>query len=196
MAAERVPWKLVALGGSAGGIPALFTILSALPVSFPVPIVVIQHLSTDFESRLPQVLQWRTKLRCRWAEHGECPKAGTVYVAPPGRNLQIGSDERFSVLEGRKPRLGWPSVDIFFESMAEKIGKYAIGVVLSGALSDGSRGIQSVRRYGGATMSQSIGSAHHPDMPLAAVDVGHADLKLTPARIAYALQILAERGVE
>ena len=189
-------YRLVAFGGSAGAIPALSAVLARLPADFPVPIAVIHHLPAHRESRLPEVLGFSTALRCLWAANGERPRAGVVHVAPCGANLTLTGAGRFCVTPGPKPRLGGPSVDAFLGSMATALGPRAIAVVLSGVLSDGMIGIQAVRRGGGATMAQSLGTAQHPDMPAAALDFGKADLQMSPERIAQALLILAERGVE
>jgi two-component system chemotaxis response regulator CheB len=190
------PYRLLAIGGSAGAIPALGKILPQLPAGFPIPIVVVQHLSAEWESQLPRVLGFRTALRCCWAREGEIPQPGAVHVAPRGANLALTREGRFAVRRGPKPRGGWPSVDIFLASMAAHVGAESIAVVLSGMLYDGADGIAAVRRAGGATMVQHPRSATWPDMPNAAVDLGRADLMRTPAGIVQALEVLAERGVE
>jgi chemotaxis response regulator CheB len=102
----------------------------------------------------------------------------------------------FSYAFGPKPRLGWPSVDMFLGSMAKHVGRQGIAVVLSGMLYDGADGIAAVRRAGGATMVQDPRFAKFPSMPTAAVDLGRADLSLTCERIAEALRLLAEYGVQ
>lgn len=190
------PYRLLAIGGSAGAIPTLIEILPQLPDGFPIPIVVVQHLPAEWRSRLPEVLGFRTRLRCCWAREGERPQPGSVHVAPPGGNLELTVDGSFTLRPGPKPRMGWPSVDVFLASMAAHVGPDSIAVVLSGMLRDGATGIAAVRRAGGATMVQHPRSAAFPDMPSAAVDLGRADLMRTPAGIAQALEALAERGVE
>lgn len=189
-------YRLVAFGGSAGALSALLGILSLLPGDFPIPIAVVQHLAAERQSRLPGVLGFRTGLRCKWAEDGDLPRPGCVHVAPPGGNLTLTAAGTFRSTPTRKPRLGWPSVDIFLASVAAELGARAIAIVLSGMLQDGAEGIWAVRRRGGATMVQRPASASCPDMPSAAIDLGRADLTLSVAGIAQALQILAERGVE
>lgn len=191
-----VQFRMVAFGGSAGGIPVLLAVLSLLPEDFPIPIVVVQHLAANLESRLPEVLGLRTKLRCKWAEDGETPLAGCVHVAPRGGNLTVSAGGRLHRTAGRKPRLGWPSVDLFLGSVAAHLGGKSIAVVLSGMLHDGAQGIWAVRQRGGATMVQHPGGALHPGMPSAAVDLGRAELRLSLPAIARSLLILAERGVE
>ncbi|WP_165585357.1 chemotaxis protein CheB [Roseococcus sp. SYP-B2431] len=193
--AALVPFRLVVLGASAGGLAPLRDVLSGLPADFPIPIVVVHHLGADLRSRLPEVLNFRSQLPCRWVVSGELPRSGTVLVAPAGANLVLQMDGRLEVVPGPKPRLGWPSVDLFLTSVASVLGRHAIGVILSGMMWDGAAGIAALRRAGGATLVQHPRSAAFPDMPSAAVDLGRADLMMPPHQIALALQILAEAGV-
>ncbi|WP_426959623.1 chemotaxis protein CheB [Muricoccus radiodurans] len=189
------PFELVAIGCSAGGLAPLSTLLSSLSRDFPIPVVVVQHLSATLPSQLPEVLNFRSALPCRWAEPGERPRRGTVLVAPPGTNLVLAENGSLARQPGPKPRLGWPSVDLFLESAARALGPRAIAIVLSGMMHDGAKGIAAVRRAGGATMVQHPRSAQFPEMPSAAVDLGRADLLMPPATIALALDILGEAGV-
>ena len=138
----------------------------------------------------------QSALLCKWAEDGETPRPGRVLIAPPGTNLIVNERGRLAVRPGVKPRLGWPSVDMFFRSAAEHFGRYLIAVVLSGVLWDASDGIAAVRSHGGATFAQDYTSTEFPGMPTAAIDLGKADLMLTLDGICEALKILAERGIE
>lgn len=190
-----IPFELVVFGGSAGGIPALLDVLSRLPRDFPIPIVVVQHLGAHLPSQLPEVLGFRTKLRCKWAEDGERPRPGFVHVAPPGGNLTFTAAGTLLTTVGPKPRMGWPSVDLLLDSVAAHLGPRAIAVVLSGMMHDGAEGISAVRRQGGATMTQHPRIAICDGMPSAAFDLGRADLMLSLPAIAQALEILAETGV-
>jgi two-component system chemotaxis response regulator CheB len=192
---RTVPYRLLGFGGSAGAISVLKDILSRLPATLPVPIVVVQHMNAEWPSELPAILSYRSALECRWAEHGELPRPGVVHVAPPGRNLLIGATGQLQLVNGTKPRMGWPSVDLFMLSMAEYIGAQAIGVILSGMLYDGAKGISALRQAGGATMVQHPDTAVSPSMPEAAIDLGRADLLRSPAQIAEAVAILLEHGV-
>jgi two-component system chemotaxis response regulator CheB len=184
-------YDLVVIGGSAGGIAALHALLRPLPASFPLPILVVQHLDRALPSRLPAVLGYRTALRCKWAEDGESLAGGTVYVGPPDRHLLVTPGRRARLCDG--PRRGWwrPAVDRLFESAAESFGERAVGIVLSGAMSDGASGIAALRDSGALTLAQDEPSAGHFDMPASAIDLGGADIVLPPAKIAEALQVLA-----
>lgn len=190
------PFHLVAFGGSAGCLAPLQDVLHRLPASFPIPIVVVQHLGAHLTSRLPEILGFRCRLQCRWAADGDRPQTGAVLVAPPGSNLVLSPERVLRRAPGPKPRLGWPSVDEFLLSMAAGVGPNGIAVIMSGMMHDGAQGIAAVRRAGGATMVQHPSTAEHPDMPSAAVDLGRADLQMTSQGIAEALEILGEAGVQ
>ena len=182
---------LVVVGGSAGGIPALISLLQALPADFPLPVLAVQHLPRQFPSKLPEVLQWHTKRAVKWAEDGEPIQAGMVYIGPADRHLLVGPDQQ--LILSSAPRVGWwrPAVDVLFESAAEIYGERVAAVVLSGAMWDGARGIAAVASRGGITIAQDEATSDHFDMPASAIDLGRADLIMNPARIASALQTLA-----
>jgi two-component system, chemotaxis family, protein-glutamate methylesterase/glutaminase len=189
------PFNLVAFGSSAGGLGALKQVLRQLPRNFPVPIVVVQHLSATFASQLPEILNYDSPLPCRWADDGDGLAPGRILVARAGANLVLARDLKLKSVAVAKPRMGWPSVDAFFCSMAAVLGPAAIGVVLSGTMQDGASGISAVRRAGGATIAQDPRSAEFAGMPTAAIDLGRADLAMSSARISLALQILADAGI-
>ena len=92
--------------------------------------------------------------------------------------------------------MGWPSIDMFMRSMAERVGQQGIAVILSGMLHDGAYGISAVRRSGRATMVQHPATASWRSMPEAAIDLGRADLSPSPAQIAEAISILIDHGAE
>lgn len=183
-------YDLVVIGGSAGGIPALTTLLSALPADFAVPILVVQHLAPKLPSQLPAVLGCRTALTVKWAENGELLRPGRVYVAPPDRHLAVARNRRVVLSSAEK--VGWwrPAADVLFKSAAEAFGERVIAVVLSGAMWDGAKGIRAVGAAGGVTIAQAEKGCGYFEMPAAALDLGRADLALSPRRIAAALQVL------
>lgn len=192
LATKTPAYSVVAIGASAGGIPALISILAALPAAFPLPILVVQHLSAKLPSRLPDVLGFRTALAVKWAEDGEAMKPGTVYVAPRDRHLLVTPNRRIAL--SLADRVGWwkPAVDLLFQSAAESDGERTIAVVLSGAMWDGAKGMAAVAQAGGITIVQDEITSDHFDMPAAALDLGRADVMMSPHKIAQALQILAE----
>ena len=184
--------RVIAMGGSAGGIRAAVEILSRLPADFPVPILFVLHLSAVMPSRLAEVLAFKTKLRVKWAQWGEKAQPGTVHVAPPDRHLLLQPNGRLALCDSDRVNYWRPAVDRLFESVAIAAGAGSIGVVLSGSLFDGMRGIAAIRDAGGLTIAQSELSSDHFEMPCAAIDQSRADIVLSPAKIAEALIVASE----
>jgi len=179
---ESAASRVVVIGASAGGIPALIDLLSGLSADFPFPILLVQHLSATLPSRLPEVLGYRTALRAKWAEYGEAMKPGTIYVAPPDQHLVVKPGCRIGLSSAE--RVGWwrPAVDVLFQSAAEIYGEHTIAIVLSGAMWDGAKGMAAVASAGGITIVQDEVTSAHFDMPAAALDVGRADVMMSPGR--------------
>jgi two-component system chemotaxis response regulator CheB len=187
-------FEIVVIAASAGGIHALIDVLAPLPAAFPLPILIVQHLSPTFESELPTLLGWRTRLAVKWAEEGEWPESGVVYVAPPSRHLAVTAEKRLSLQEYAGVTRYKPDANHLFESVARVFGKHAIGIVLSGMLNDGARGAAAINAVGGLTMAQSECSSEFFDMPAAAIDFGRTDLIASPCRMSDYLLLLGEFG--
>jgi two-component system chemotaxis response regulator CheB len=184
-------YGIVAIGASAGGVRAVGDVLAGLSADFPLPILLVLHLSSTLPSRLVEVLRFRTGLKVSWARSGEMALPGHIYVAPPDHHLILRPNGRLA-LSDAAPEAWWrPSVDRLLESAAASLGPRSIGVVLSGSLYDGMRGMTAIRRVGGLTIAQSEKSCDHFDMPSAAIDWGGADIILPPAKIAEALTAAA-----
>jgi len=183
----------VAIAGSAGGISALMQLLSGLPANFTLPIFVAQHLARQGTSILPKLLNHRGMLRAKWAEQNEIPQAGLIYLVPPAHDLTVTSrGMRLSKLS--PPAAAWLSVaDTLLHSVANVYRDGAIGVVLSGMIPVGLRGLRAIRHAGGLSFAQSVESSAHSKMPEAAIDFGKADLIFSPARIAEALEIVGKQ---
>jgi two-component system chemotaxis response regulator CheB len=141
-------------------------------IDFPIPILVVQHLSAALPSQLPAVLGWRTELVVKWAEDGEPMQPGTVYIAPQNRHLLVRSGQLLALSSAA--RIGWwrPAVDALLDSAAEVYGAGVVAVVLSGVMWDGAKGIASVAAQGGITIVQDEVTSDHFDMPAAAFDLG------------------------
>jgi two-component system chemotaxis response regulator CheB len=170
------------------------SLLAALPADFALPILVVQHLASKpiLSSRLPAVLGWRTSLPVKWAVHGEALTPGTVYVAPPDQHLLVSPLRRIAL--SSDPKIGpWrPAVDALFASAADVYGAGVAAVILSGMMWDGAKGIAAVAKAGGITIAQDEHSCGHFEMPAAALDIGHADMVMSPRDIARALQLLTD----
>jgi two-component system chemotaxis response regulator CheB len=163
---------LVALGCSAGGFDALMRILPALPSGFPTPVAVAIHLSPESRTLLPEIFGPKCRVRVKEAEDKEPIAPGTVYFAPPGYHLLVETDRSFSLSSEEPVNFSRPSIDVLFESAAVAYREDLLGILLTGASSDGARGLGAVRKLGGSTFVQDPADAEHPAMPRSALDLG------------------------
>jgi two-component system chemotaxis response regulator CheB len=182
---------LVVIAASAGGIDALRLILAALPAGFPAAVLVVQHLEPGRASRLAQVLGAVSALPVAEAAGGEPLAPGRVFVAPPGRHMVVGADGCLELSDAPPVRYSRPSADPLFASVAERCGKCAVAVVLTGLDSDGSAGVRAVKARGGTVLVQDPATAREGSMPRNAIATGTADeivpLELIAGRIVQAV---------
>jgi two-component system chemotaxis response regulator CheB len=161
-------YSIVAIGTSWGGLMAMSKLLSELPAEFPIPIVIVQHRSKDSDKLLSQLLQDATPLTVCEIEDKDLLEPGKVHVAPADYHVMI--ERGYVSLTVEEPvRYSRPSIDVMFTSAGDAYGKEAIGVVLTGANEDGSRGLAHIVRRGGKALIQSPKTAEIPIMPEAAV---------------------------
>ncbi|HKW17186.1 MAG TPA: chemotaxis protein CheB [Terriglobales bacterium] len=165
--------ELIAIGASAGGLPALLKIVSTLGPDGPA-IVVVQHLDPHHKSQIPQLLARRTNRVVKEAEDGEPIEKGIIYIGPADEHLLVSAG-RIQLVHSRLIRFSRPSIDVMFTSVATTYGKRAAGVILSGSNRDGADGIAAIKRAGGVTIAQSPESAEYRIMPQAAIDTGCVD---------------------
>ncbi len=170
--ARRV--DVVAVGASAGGIPALGQVLAALDERLPATVLVIVHLAAAGPSLLPVVLARETELVVAHAVEGAALYLGYVYVAPPGQHL-VADRRGLHLVDGPQVHFVKPSVDVLFESVADAFGPHAVAVVLSGTGADGATGTRAVHDHGGVTVAQDPASAQYGGMPEAAITTGAVD---------------------
>lgn len=185
-------FDIVVAAASAGGIPALRMFLAALPACFPAPVVIAQHLSSrhKYESRLDRVLQVDTALRVKWAEDGESPAPGIVYLSPQDRFTVIDSSGAFCTTMRFGLRRATPTANPLFASAAKTYGNRALALVFSGALNDGAEGAFEIASAGGRVLVQSYGSAECDDMPKAAMRHSRVALSFDPLALAHAVVTL------
>jgi two-component system, chemotaxis family, protein-glutamate methylesterase/glutaminase len=134
----------------------------------------------------------RTPLGVKEAIDGEVPRAGTVYLAPEGRNLAITESGRVCVCDANRLQYVRPSADLLFSSLASHYSNRAVAVVLTGSGRDGAEGVRAVRNAGGYVISQSIETAEHVGMPTAAIETRKVDVVLSLKTIGLALCALAD----
>jgi len=163
--------------GSAGSLPAITAILSALPASFPLPILILQHHRRS-PGWLAQILDRTTPLAVHFATDGEVLKAGEVLVAPPDRHLLVNPDATVTLSQAERVRFARPSADLLFESAARSYGPRVIAVVLSGTGRDGADGARAVKEHGGILIVQDETTSQFFGMPGAAIDATDPDFIL------------------
>lgn len=186
--------KIVVIGGSAGAVEGLHRLLLDLPADFPAPICAVIHVSARTPSVLAAVLGRRAKVKVVHAEHHDQLEPGTVYIAPPDRHLLVTAEGLAVTIDAKENRQR-PSVDPLFKSAARIFGPDCIGVILSGALDDGSVGLKAVKDAGGVAVVQSPGDALVPDMPRNAIARAPVDYALPLAEIPALLQRLVRQPV-
>ncbi len=152
-APEDLRYRVVALGASAGGFRSISEVLARLSNKLPCGVLVVQHLSPDHRSLMPELLLRRTSMQVHQAVDGEQILPGVAYIAPPGQHLlaEPGSVRLLRTPEVHHHR---PSIDLLFESVAVNYGRHAIAVVLSGSGTDGAAGLRAVKAAGGKTLAE------------------------------------------
>lgn len=166
--------KILALGASTGGPPAIKAVFERLPVDFCLPILVVQHISRGFVEGLTRWLNSTTPIVAKVAENGEICKPGCAYFAPDGCHLEVFASGRIRLshteaVDGHKP-----SVTVLFNSVAENYGASAAGVILTGMGHDGASGLKRMRDAGAYTIAQDKTSSVVFGMSKEAIAVGSA----------------------
>jgi two-component system chemotaxis response regulator CheB len=165
---------VIALAASAGGVEALTAVVSGLPRDIPAAVLVVLHITPIGPSVLPSIIGRRSDLPTAHASDGQLLEAGNVYVAPPDHHLVV-EDGRARVILGPRQNGLRPAADPLFRSVAATYGPRAAGVVLSGALDDGTAGLVAINAAGGLTVVQDPDEAAFPGMPLSAVTYANPD---------------------
>jgi two-component system chemotaxis response regulator CheB len=163
-----MPYSVVAIGTSWGGLAALTKLLGDLPADFGIPMVLVQHRGKDSERLLVQLLQDATALQVCEIEDKDPLTPGRVHVAPANYHVLIESG--YASLSIEEPvRFSRPSIDVTFTSAADTYRSATIGVVLTGANEDGARGLAHIVKRGGRALVQDPKTAEIPIMPQAAI---------------------------
>jgi len=182
------------VGASAGGVEALKELVSGLPADFPAAVLVVLHIPPSGGNALATILDRVGPLDAQRATHGEPMVRGTVRVAPPDHHLMV-VDGRLALSLGPRENGHRPAVDVLFRSAARSVGARCIGVVLSGALDDGSAGLVAVRGRGGIAIVQDPDEALQPGMPSSAIEVSDPEHVLPVSQIASLLSRLVKEEV-
>jgi two-component system response regulator WspF len=166
--------RLVVIGASAGGPPALATVLQALPSNYGASVVIVQHVDPHFAPSLASWLHQHSPLPVRLAEEGDRLHAGQVYVAAREEHLILTSPNRLGYTRAPAETSYRPSVDIFFKSVDHYWQGELVAVLLTGMGRDGAEGLRLLRGSGHHTIAQDRISSAVYGMPKAAADLGAA----------------------
>ncbi|HEV8310401.1 MAG TPA: chemotaxis protein CheB [Methylomirabilota bacterium] len=191
---RRAAFDVVALAASAGGLKALSHLLAALPHDFPASLVVVQHLDPRHRSLMASILARRTPLAVKEAEEGDRLAPATVLIAPPNKHLLVNADGAVILAQTELVHFVRPSADLLFESVAASYRERSIGVVLTGTGSDGTMGVQAIKKMGGTVIAQDEATCEFFGMPNAAIQTGSVDFVLPLDEISSALVTLVATG--
>jgi two-component system chemotaxis response regulator CheB len=183
-ARARFPIDIVAIGTSTGGPNALAELIPQFPATFPVPIVIVQHMPPMFTRQLAERLNALTPLLVHEAQEGKKLAPGQVWLAPGDYHMTVarrGSDVVLTMNQRSPEQACRPSVDVLFRSVAETFGAHALAVVLTGMGADGTRGAQAIREAGGEVIVQDEATSVIWGMPGSVVAAGQAD-RIYPLR--------------
>lgn len=161
---------LVVIGASAGGVEALIRLVAELPADLPAAVLVVLHVPSTSPSRLADILDRAGPLPARQAAESMKLEPGVILTAPPNHHLTV-RDGRVRVGIGPRVNLHRPSVDVLFRSAAAERGSRTCGIVLSGALDDGTSGLRAIRQVGGITVVQDPADALVSSMPSSVLEV-------------------------
>ena len=183
-------FPIVGVGASAGGLEAVSQLLERIPADTGMALCVVQHLAPNHDSLLAELLSRKSHLPVSEVVDGVVVEPDHAYVIAPDCDLRLDGDRLRLTARDRSQRPPLP-IDSFFRSLASTLGHRAIGVVLSGAASDGTLGMGAIKAEGGITFAQDPASAKYDGMPRAAIAAGAVDFVLTPRKIAAELKRLA-----
>ncbi len=169
----------IGIGASAGGLEALEIFFKNIPDNTNNVYIVIQHLSPDYKSMMNELLARHTNMTIHVAEDGMETEPNHVYLIPPSMNLSIYHSKLYLEAHVNHNHLNMP-IDVFLKSLAQDQGKNAIGIILSGTGSDGTKGIKTIKEAGGMVIAQDLNSCKFDGMPKSALSTNMVDYVLLP----------------
>ena len=187
--------RIIAIVSSTGGPNALFKVLRDLPSDFPVPILIVQHMSPGFIHGLAEWLNHEDHTRVRVAENRKALLPGEALLAPDNVHLTIDENHRVKLIDA--PPLGGhrPSGTTLLRSVGEHYGGQALGIILTGMGNDGAQGMAALKAAGGKTIAQDQNTSVIFGMPKTAIDLGVVDLVLPLSKIAPEIVKFAQTGL-
>ncbi len=180
---KALPWDIIVIGSSAGGLHALENLLTPLPDNYPIPIAIVQHLPADSENYLPIHLNQRCQLTVKEANDIDTIQPSHVYIAPGGYHMLIENESTLALCVGEKINYSRPSVDVLFTSAVDVFAERVLAIVLTGANKDGTEGALWVHKHGGTVIAQDPNTAEAKTMPESIIKRGGTDHVFTIEKI-------------
>ncbi len=177
---------ITAIGVSAGGLAPLHQFFAHIPADSGISFIVIPHLNRDYVSMADKLLAQHTSMPVGWAIEGQLVEPNHVYLIPVNKMMTIETGHLYLQDRPVEDKSNW-AVDIFFKSLASAHQAYAIGILLSGAGSDGTLGAIAIHNQQGMVMVQDPQTAEFTGMPESAILRDHPSQILSPKRLAQAL---------
>jgi two-component system CheB/CheR fusion protein len=170
---------VVGIGASAGGLEALEQFFTNIPLDSNMAFVVIQHLSPDFKSLMPEILSRNTEMKVYQIQNGMNIMPGCVYLNPPKFAVTISQGQLFLKEQEAIQRVNF-TINTFLESLAVEMKEKAIAIILSGTGSDGTRGCRAIKEAGGIVIAQDMKTAKFNGMPKSVISTNICDFILSP----------------
>jgi two-component system chemotaxis response regulator CheB len=186
---------IIVVGASAGGIEPLIRLVADLPADLPAAVFVVLHVPPDSRSALPTILARAGRLPAAHATDGEPIRRGRIYVASPNHHLYVHRGH-VRVAVGPRENGSRPAIDVLFRSAARAYSRRVVGVVLSGALSDGALGLASIKLHGGLAIVQDPTEASFGGMPTSALQATTVDYCAPAATIAGIIDNLTREPLD
>ena len=187
---------VIVIGGSAGSIEVLIKLVSIIPAGFPHAIVVVIHRKATVEYHLEDVLNRKSFNKVFEIQDKLQLKPGTINLVPGDYHLLIDKNGLMSLDASEKVNYSRPSIDVTFECFAKVFAERCIGILLSGANSDGAAGLKKIKEAGGLTIVQSPESAAVATMPMSAINLFFPDLIADVSQICNFMVYLASKTIE
>ena len=186
--------KVVVIGSSTGGPKALTEIVPALPADIPAAILIVQHMPGGFTKSLSERLDMASQISVKEAEEGDELETGKALLAPGGFHMVLGRRGRIHLNEDPPQNGVRPAVDVTMESVAKNYGKSAVGIVLTGMGSDGTRGAKLIKGAGGTVSVEHESTCAVYGMPRSVVEANCADSILKLPAIADEIARICREG--
>ena len=186
-------YQAIVIGASAGGFEVFTQILPQFDKHFSIPVIVVQHLHPDHTGSMATLLNERAQITIKEADEKEPLNPGHIYFAPANYHLLIEKDKTFSLSIDAKVNYSRPSIDVLFESAVNAFRSRLVGLLLSGANSDGAAGLRKIKNAGGITIVQNPETAYAAAMPGSAMALFNVDYVLNPDQIVSTIMRICER---